>query len=99
MPSARTRGHRGWPAPVDEQTLITGGLEMDARHTSSEGPIFKKSSLSSKDNPQHCVAVSSYQGRILVCHSMQAETTLEFTPEEWKAFVEGVRAGEFDFEA
>lgn len=56
---------------------------------------FRTSSFS---NPNNCVAVAFPQrGTILVRDSKRSDgPVLTFNSAEWSAFVEGVRAGEFD---
>jgi hypothetical protein len=39
--------------------------------------------------------VSVNQDKVVVRNSTQPEVTVEFTPQEWAAFIEGVQAGEF----
>jgi len=44
-----------------------------------------------------CVEVAQYSDLISIRDSKDPDgTALHFTPEEWKAFVAGVKAGEFD---
>lgn len=57
---------------------------------------FKKSSVSQYASSR-CVKVAIRKDCIGVRDSKDSEnTTLVFTPEEWDAFVTGVKAGEFD---
>ena len=60
------------------------------------GPIWVKSSLSFSNG--NCVEVASLAGEeIGVRNSRDAEgAVLRFTPDEWHAFLGGVRNGEFD---
>ena len=59
-----------------------------------ENLVWRKASYSANGN---CVEIASYGGRILVRNSMAHHgPALVFTYEEWKAFVSGVVAGEFD---
>ncbi|WP_017605194.1 DUF397 domain-containing protein [Nocardiopsis alkaliphila] len=48
-----------------------------------------------------CVEVGALRdgsGRVAMRHSLHPESThLVYTHQEWKAFTQGVRAGEFDF--
>jgi Domain of unknown function (DUF397) len=57
---------------------------------------FKVSSFCSFGN---CVEVgTTSDGDVLVRDSKnRSQEALAFTPEEWTAFVAGVKAGEFDF--
>lgn len=46
---------------------------------------------------QNCVAVAVTEGRVLVRRTSEpAGCVLEFTTVEWRAFLVGVRAGQFD---
>jgi hypothetical protein len=57
---------------------------------------FKLSSYTGIDR-YACVMVARRPDVIGVRHSRDAgKTTLEFTPDEWKAFIQGVKDGEFD---
>ena len=62
----------------------------------SAGPAWIKSSMSYANN--NCVEVSELeQGAVGVRNSRDREgPVLRFTPEEWRAFISGVRKGEFD---
>jgi hypothetical protein len=56
---------------------------------------FRKSSFSAPD--AGCVEVGVADGHLLVRDTKNRDgAVLSFTPEEWDAFVRGVRAGEFD---
>jgi Domain of unknown function (DUF397) len=63
---------------------------------SSAGSYWTKSSLSYANG--NCVEVASLSGNeIGVRNSREAEgAVLRFTPDEWHAFLGGVRNGEFD---
>ena len=57
---------------------------------------FAKSSWS-KNNPKTCVMVAIKPQGVAVRDSKDTtKGTLFFKPEEWGAFVEGVKGGEFD---
>ncbi|GAB2631466.1 DUF397 domain-containing protein [Nocardia goodfellowii] len=59
-------------------------------------PKFAKSSFS--DGAGDCVEVAVFDGWVAVRDSKDLfSPVLWFTPSEWKAFIAGVRAGEFDF--
>ena len=59
------------------------------------GQIWVKSSLSFSNG--NCVEVASLPAGIGVRNSRDAGgPVLEFTPDEWRAFLGGVRNGEFD---
>jgi len=64
--------------------------------TPGHGPYWVKSSLSFSNS--NCVEVADLPaGQIGVRHSKHTDgPVLEFTPDEWKAFLGGVRNGEFD---
>jgi hypothetical protein len=64
--------------------------------TSTIGQFFK-SSFSGKWG--RCVEVKIDSGAIFVRHSRKNQGTLEFTNNEWEAFLLGVKAGEFDIPA
>jgi hypothetical protein len=59
-------------------------------------PSWIKSSLSFSNG--NCVEVAGLpDGRVGVRHSKESEgPVLRFTPDEWRAFLGGVRNGEFD---
>ena len=59
-------------------------------------PSWIKSSLSFSNG--NCVEVAGLpDGRVGVRHSQDSEgPVLRFTPDEWRAFLGGVRNGEFD---
>ena len=59
-------------------------------------PYWIKSSLSFSNS--NCVEVANLPGgQVGVRHSKHTEDlVLRFTPDEWKAFLGGVRNGEFD---
>lgn len=57
--------------------------------------IFRKSSFSAGGN---CVSVAKFaDGSVKVRDTKdQSNTTLTYTKDEWKAFLGGVKSGEFD---
>ena len=64
-----------------------------------EGVDFRKSSFSNIDPVPFCVAVAQApDGDVAVRHSQDTDPSriLVFTPEEWDAFVKGVKANEFN---
>jgi hypothetical protein len=57
---------------------------------------FRKSSYSGAANP-NCVEVGFVTAEVLLRDSKDPDgPVLRFTPDEWKAFVAGVKASEFD---
>jgi hypothetical protein len=57
---------------------------------------FRKSSYSGAGNP-NCVEVGFVTTEILMRDSKDVDgPVLHFTPDEWSAFIAGVKAGEFD---
>lgn len=57
---------------------------------------FKKSTHTGTDR-WACVEVAIRPGVIAVRHTRDPQhTTLEYTPEEWEAFIKGVKEGQFD---
>lgn len=61
----------------------------------TEGPRWVKSSLSFANG--NCFEVADLDGEVGVRNSRHREgSVLRFTPDEWKAFIGGVRNGEFD---
>ena len=43
-----------------------------------------------------CVEISRQDDRIVLRNSALPRAVVRYTPEEWRAFVAGLRAGEFD---
>lgn len=65
---------------------------MDAAQS---GFGWKTSSFSGGND--QCVEVAARDGHVAVRNSKRREgSRVEFTPEEWDAFIRGVKAGEFD---
>ena len=60
--------------------------------------VFRKSSASGQfDGNSNCVEVAFVTDAIGVRDSKnRAQTPLQFTHSEWAAFIQGVKAGEFD---
>ena len=59
------------------------------------GTVYRKS-LSSAHGGNHCVGVASKDGTVSVINTKSHGAAIQFTLAEWKAFLEGVKAGEFD---
>lgn len=72
---------------------------MDAKHLAVgmfEDCDFRKSSFSNSSG-SHCLLVAEKAGIVAVRDSKDpSKTTLVFNRDEWAAFVNGVKAGEFD---
>lgn len=60
------------------------------------GRTFHKSSFSPEHGFPHCVAVSIAEDDVLIRRSDDEKPVLNFSREEWKAFVLGVKNSEFD---
>lgn len=61
---------------------------------SVEGKVYYKSSLSAKSFK--CVGVRRDGDRIWITNTNTDGPNVDFTFEEWKIFIDGVKAGEFD---
>jgi hypothetical protein len=60
-----------------------------------EPAVWRRSSLCLNSG---CVEVGSIEGHVVVRDSkLESSPVLSYTPEEWQAFIAGVKAGEFDF--
>ena len=72
------------------------GIATSGNQSEGSGPIWVKSSLSFSNG--NCVEVASLpRAEIGVRNSRDREgAVLKFTPDEWHAFLGGVRNGEFD---
>lgn len=58
---------------------------------------WKKASFSNGTGGSNCVEVTGgLAGGVFVRDSKDRREMLRFTPAEWRAFVRGVKAGEFD---
>jgi hypothetical protein len=61
---------------------------------------WRKSSRSNGNGGNNCVEVAFLDTGVAVRHSKERHAmALMFTADEWTAFVEGVKLGEFDMEA
>lgn len=59
--------------------------------------MFRTPSMCSTGGVFNCVAVAITSGRVAVRNSQDPnKTTLDFTPSEWRNFIDAVRNGEFD---
>ncbi|MEU5878136.1 DUF397 domain-containing protein [Spirillospora sp. NPDC047279] len=60
---------------------------------------FRQSSACSDGCGGACVEVAINLPGIVALRDSKTDTTVQFTPEEWGAFLAGVKAGEFDIAA
>ena len=58
--------------------------------------VYKKSSYS--NSSQLCVGVAYKNNDVLVINTKTQDLVLRFTSDEWRAFLAGVKANEFDDE-
>jgi len=58
-----------------------------------KGKNFVKSTYSGGSN---CVGVSMELNKVSVVNTKEGQTIVEFTNDEWQAFIRGVKHGEFD---
>jgi len=68
-------------------------MAQDAR-IEINGVVYQKSSRS--NSSQMCVGVAYKNDDVLVVNTNTQDPVLRFTKEEWRAFIEGVKANEFD---
>lgn len=61
-----------------------------------EASAFRKSSFSHKFTVTWCVQVAIQPDGVAVAHSKDLNRQLHYTKEEWNAFIQGVKAGEFN---
>jgi hypothetical protein len=75
---------------------VTVGIAASENQPAGSGPTWVKSSLSFSNG--NCVEVADLpRDEIGVRNSRDSEgAVLKFTPDEWHAFLGGVRNGEFD---
>lgn len=71
-------------------------VAMKSENHSINGRVFKKSSYSPPQGNPWCVLVSISEKNVLVSSTNRKEMVSEFTIEEWRAFISGVKNGEFD---
>jgi hypothetical protein len=58
------------------------------------GVVYRKSSCS--NSSQLCVGVAYKNNDVLVINTNTQDLVLRFTMKEWRAFIAGVKANEFD---
>lgn len=56
---------------------------------------FQYRTSSKCDNPSYCVEVATNVPDVVSLRD-SAGRTVEYTPEEWRAFIDGVKGDEFD---
>jgi hypothetical protein len=61
-----------------------------------EVPNYRKSTFSDRSPRDRCVEVAIMKDRISVRNSRDKSVALEFTSDEWDAFIRGVKQNEFD---
>lgn len=61
-----------------------------------DGMIYKKSSYSPNRDHAKCVGVSLSGDKVYVVNTFKQNKIVAFKNEEWRAFIKGVKAGEFD---
>jgi hypothetical protein len=59
------------------------------------GTLYKKS-LSSFRGGDRCVGIAYHDGTVSVVNTKAKGPIIEFSLEEWEAFIDGVKNGEFD---
>ena len=58
------------------------------------GLSFQTSSYS--EEHLRCVGVTKKKGRVLIINTKTKKSPISFSVEEWQAFLQGVKNGEFD---
>jgi hypothetical protein len=70
--------------------------DSEMEELGTQDTVFRKSSYSGAANP-NCVEVGFVTAEVLLRDSKDPDgPVLRFTTDEWKAFLAGVKAGEFD---
>lgn len=84
-------------ATVSNQSEMTGKEESNFNKIFLD-VVFQKSSSSGKfDGNSNCVEVAFVPNAVGVRDSKNpTQSVLQFTRSEWAAFIQGVKAGEFD---
>jgi len=69
-------------------------------HTKFDDGEFKKSSHTGQIGGWSCVEVAIRPDIVAVRHTRDpAKTTLEYSRNEWEAFIKGVKEGQFDLKS
>ncbi len=68
---------------------------MERETVEIKGIKFAKSSFTRR---RRCVGVSIQKDKVLVTNTTKKQAIVEFTHDEWRAFVKGVKNHEFDIE-
>ena len=63
-----------------------------------KGICFKKSSFSPRNVFRLCVGVAITNEKVYVTNTSSNQPIIEFSHDEWDAFIKGVKAGEFEVE-
>jgi hypothetical protein len=59
-----------------------------------DGVAFRTSLMSQKS--RNCVGVGTKLGRVLVTNTKHPSVIVDFSKQEWLAFLDGVKKGEFE---
>ncbi|WP_078891405.1 DUF397 domain-containing protein [Streptomyces sp. NRRL S-350] len=80
----------------EPDTAVEGPAKDELYALDASG--LKRRTSSFSQNNGNCVEVASFPegGRVLTDSKRPDRNDLRFTPAEWKAFIAGVKAGEFD---
>lgn len=72
--------------------MIESGVGSEPRHGAS-GRAWRRSSFCASGE---CVEVTERDGLVLLRNSKDPGVVLQYTGAEWRSFLGGIRAGEFD---
>jgi Domain of unknown function (DUF397) len=85
-------------ASVGDERSPKNWEEIQMNELGNPATIFRKSSYSGAVN-NNCVEVGFVTAEVLMRDSKDPKgPVLHFTPDEWRAFTAGVKAGEFDLD-
>lgn len=73
--------------------------ERSTLYQAINGREYRKSSFSSFLPPARCVGVSFDRDKIFVINTNSKDGPIEFSNEEWRQFIKGVKAGEFEVDS